>query len=37
VLLGALDEGLHVIGFEQFDELVLRQVGVSVLSISCGG
>jgi len=36
VLFCALDERLHVLRFEQFDELVLRQVGVSVLSISCG-
>ena len=32
VLLGALDERLHVLGFEEFDELVLRQRPVSVLS-----
>ena len=32
VLLGALDERLHVLRFEEFDELVLRQRPVSVLS-----
>ena len=32
VLLGALDERLHMLGFEEFDELVLRQRPVSVLS-----
>ena len=34
VLLGALDERLHVLRFEEFDELVLRQRPVSVLSYS---
>ena len=32
VLLGALHERLHVLRFEEFDELVLRQRPVSVLS-----
>ena len=32
VLLGALDQRLHVLGFKEFDELVLRQRPVSVLS-----
>ena len=32
VLLGALDERLHVLRFKEFDELVLRQRSVSVLS-----
>jgi hypothetical protein len=36
VLLGALDQRLYVLGLEQFDELVLRQLGPSVLSISPG-
>ena len=31
-LLGALDQSLDLIGFEQFGQLVLRQEGVSVLS-----
>ena len=31
-LLGALDQTLDLIGFEQFCQLVLRQEGVSVLS-----
>jgi hypothetical protein len=31
-LLGALDDRLQLVGLEQFDELVLRQPGVSVLS-----
>ena len=33
VLLGALDQRLQVLGLEQFDELVLRQSAVSVLSL----
>jgi hypothetical protein len=37
VLLGALDEGLEMLGLEQFDELVLRQSAVSVLSIRSFG
>jgi len=32
VLLGALDQSLHMLRLEQFDELVLRQIRVSVLS-----
>jgi len=32
VLLAALDERLHMLGLKQFDELVLRQSGVSILS-----
>jgi hypothetical protein len=32
VLLGALDEGLYVLGFEQFDQLVLSQESLQVLS-----
>ena len=37
VLLGALDQSLHVLRLEQFNELVLRQVRVSVLSSSVQG
>jgi hypothetical protein len=32
VLFAALDERLDVLGLKQFDELVLRQLGVSILS-----
>jgi hypothetical protein len=37
VLLAALDERLHVLGLKQFDELVLRQLGDSILSARLGG
>ena len=33
VLLGALDQRLQMLGLEQFDELVLGQSAVSVLSL----
>jgi hypothetical protein len=33
VLLAALDERLYVLGLKQFDELVLRQSRVSILSL----
>jgi hypothetical protein len=32
VLFGALDQRIHVLGLEQFDQLVLGQLRVSVLS-----